>query len=306
MNLDKKAQFILVISCVFPDFDSISFIGGMDAWFQFHRGPLHSFSAIILASAAITIIYYLVVRPPSKKVFSIAVICLGGMFSHIALDLITPWKIAVFWPFSGEKIAYSLTYFFDIVFLAVLFLASVLIINFGTKKKARAIMVTALLLVLINFGVRYYERHAALNTIDEYTGEIVPMPTFRPDTWWVFIKTPTETGYTYSIYHINSFSGEILSSQTVDSPYITYAGPDEPPLNSPEQAVAYSKKDKTVNTFIEGCYFPAVTVNFSQGVWELLWYDTYTTVSGSLSGGMSITINPDGTVLEVKRISRMI
>ena len=304
LHLDRKKHIFFIIASVFPDFDSISLIGGFDAWHQFHRGPVHSFPAILLASLVLTIIYHVVVHPPRREL-SVFTLCCGGMSGHLILDLLTPWKIPFFWPFSGEKISFNLTFFFDIVFFIVFFIAVLLMLQYRTQKKARVIMMSAILLVSINFGIRYYERNAALDTIGVCKGEIIPMPTLRPDRWWIFVMTPSDSGYTYDIYEVDSFSRKILIKKTVESPFTGYSGPVTLPLDSPEEAVAYSRKDKTVKAYVDGLYLPAVTVSYTDGIWNLFWYDVSTGVIGNFSGGISVIIDEDGTILEMERVTRI-
>ena len=304
LHLDRKKHIFFIIACVFPDFDSISLIGGFDAWHQFHRGPVHSFPVILLASLVLMVIYHIIVHPPRREL-SILALFFGGMSSHLILDLLTPWKIPVLWPFSGEKISYNLTFFFDIVFFIVFFIAVLFMLQYRTQKRARVIMISAILLVSINFGVRYYERNTALDTIGEHEGEIIPMPTLRLDRWWIFVMTPSDSGYSYDIYEVDSFSRKILSSKTVESLFTGYKGSCEPPIDSPEKAVAYSRKDKTVKAYVDGLYLPAVTVSHTDGTWTLFWYDVSTEVIGNLSGGISVMIDEDGTILEVRRVTQI-
>jgi membrane-bound metal-dependent hydrolase YbcI (DUF457 family) len=304
LHLDKKKHIFFIIACIFPDFDSISLIAGFDAWYQFHRGPLHSFPVIMGASFILAVLYHLLVHPPRKDAMLFP-LCLAGMSSHLILDLITPWRIPVLWPFSAEKISYNLSYFFDVVFFTVFLIAVILVIKYRNQKKTRVILVSALLLVSINFGIRFHEKQAAIDTLTDHGNEIIPMPTLRLDRWWIFTVTPADSGYIYDIYEVNSLSKNVLNNTTVESPFVRYEGPAEPPIDSPEQAVFYSKKDKTVGTYVDGLYLPAVTVENADGIWYVFWYDVSSEVIGTLSGGISITMNEDGTILAVERITEI-
>jgi len=304
LYLDPKKHIFFIIACIFPDFDSISLIAGFDAWYQYHRGPVHSFPVIIGASLVLTLLYHLIVHPPKKEIIVFPLYFLG-MSSHLILDLLTPWKIPVFWPFSLEKISYNLTYFFDIIFFVVFLGAVILVVTYRTHKKARFILVGALLLVSVNFGVRYYEKQAAIDTITDQGNEMISMPTLRPDRWWIFVVTPSDSGYTYEIYEVDSASRIIVTMTTVESPFIGVNGLVTPPLDSPEEAVFYSKKNTTVKAYVEGLYLPAVTVEREEGVWKIFWYDVSTEVIGTLSGGILVTIDENGTILDVERITEV-
>lgn len=244
LQLNTNAQIILVISSVILDIDAMR--TRRSAWFQFHRGPLHSFLGATLISLAISTTYAVLVRLPAEVFISIVLICIGGSFSHIFLDLLTPGSMAVLWPFSNEKIAFDLTYFVDPIFLGVLLLASIFVYVMNDVKAIQAIMVVIIVLLTTNFGVRYYERGAAIETVKglyvDVDSKMVPLPTLRPDRWWVAVKTQFENGYNYEIYSVDSIGNKILSHSTVKSPFIDYRDLAEIPIDSPQEAVAYSKR----------------------------------------------------------------
>lgn len=305
LRLDKKERIILIITCVLPDFDAISLVNGWEAFFQFHRGPLHSFFFAVLASLAIGIVYISLVRVqqrtffPVKKFLLIVLICLAGLFSHLFLDLCTPWTTHVLWPFSNEQITLDLTSFFDPLFLAAIFLASAFIAYTKNAKKVQMVAVAALLLIAVDFGVRYYEKGAAVQTVKGiygYTTEVMSVPTYRPDRWWVVLTTPYEDGYTYELYYVDSIHKTIVNSLTMESSFIHYDGLVEPPIDSPQEAVAYSKRDEKVKAFIEKSRLPAVDVTFDQGVWHVFWYDAFSEVSGRVSQGIVADVGTDGTL----------
>jgi len=304
LRLDRNAQVILILSSVILDIDSISMIAGWDVWFQFHRGPLHSFLGAILVSLAIGIAYTVFMRLPAKSFISIILICLGGSFSHIFLDLLTPWSMAVLWPFSNEKIAFDLTYFGDPIFLGVLLLASVLIVYLKNDvKMIQVITIMAIVLLTANFGVRYYERDTAVETVKGLNvgadSKVMSLPTFRPDRWWIVVKTPFENGYNYEIYSVNSIGRKILSNNTVKSPFIDYCGPVKPPIDSPQEAVAYSKRDTRVSAFIEKSRLPAANVTLSDdgNTWQVFWYDVFTQLTEGAFRGIIVKVKIDGTVI---------
>lgn len=303
LQLDKKKRTILIISCIIPDIDSVSIIFGWETLFQFHRGPLHSFLFAVLGSLAIGMVYtgWLRVRKSSfsaREFLFIVFICLGGILSHLFLDLCTPWTTQVLWPFSREGITFDLTSFFDPLFLVVLFLTSAFIIYTKKGKIVQVAAVAALLVVGANFGVRYYEKGEALLAVEEmYSGNMnmMVMPTYRPDRWWVVVTVLLENGYTYEIHNADSVHHKIVSSRTLE-PFPMYTGLAEPPIESPEEAAAYSKKDKKVSAFIEKYRLPAFTVTCEDSVWHVVWYDVSTGLSGRISHGIVVTVAPDGTL----------
>jgi membrane-bound metal-dependent hydrolase YbcI (DUF457 family) len=168
---DTNAQIILIISSVILDIDAIS-IPGWEANFKFHRGRVHSILGAILVSLSIGAVCTVLIRLPAKGFISIVLICLGGSFSHIFLDLLTTGRMAILWPFSSKKIAFNLTHFVDPIFLGVLLLASVLIVY--AKNDVRIIQIitiVTIVLLTVNFGVRYFERDTGTRIINRKLSE---------------------------------------------------------------------------------------------------------------------------------------
>ena len=294
--LDTNAQIILIISSVILDIDAIS-IPGWEARFQFHRGRVHSFISAILVSLLIGTVYTILMRLPAKVFISVVLICLGGSFSHIFLDLLTPRSMAVLWPFSNKKIAFDLTYFVDPICLGLLLLASISIVCVKNDvEMIQIVTIVTIVLLTTNFGVRYYERDAAIETVKgldvDVDCKVVPLPTLRPDRWWVAVKTPFENGYGYEIYSVDSISNKILRKSTVKSPFVEYCDPAEPPIVSPQEAVAFSKRDRRVSVFIENSRLPAVNVTLSDdgSTWQIFWYDVFTQLSEGVFRGTTVNV----------------
>ena len=302
LRLDKKRRTILIIASVFPDLDSLSFVTGWEALFQFHRGPSHSFLCALLIPLAMGMIYMGFLSRKSgtfsmKEFFSIVLICLGGLFGHLFLDLCTPWTTRVLWPFSNEEVTFDITSFFDPIFLAVLFLSSILIMFMKDVKKIQIIAVVALVLISVNFSIRLYEKGEAVEVVRTAdVKSVMSVPTYRPDRWWVITETPHEDGCIYNLYSVNSLSKKIMNTRTVETLFINYEGPAEPPLDSPQEAVAYSKKDDRVSAFIRKLRLPAVEVTFDKDTWHIFWYDAFSGVGERMSNGIAVDVRVDGTL----------
>ncbi|MBU7016831.1 MAG: metal-dependent hydrolase [Theionarchaea archaeon] len=304
LQLDKKTRLLFIIACIFPDFDSVSLLAGWEAFSQFHRGPSHSLVGGILISVALAVVFIGVVHLPSRKGLLIFLLCICGFASHVVLDVLTPWGTEILWPFSREGIAFYVTYFFDPIFFSVFFLAFLIIhfTRFHTTRNVRFIAVTALLLVSMNFGIRYYERDIALKTVDiPSTVDVMSQPTIRLDRWWVIAKTSFNNGYIYDIYGVDSLGKTVLTHTTVESPFINYEM-SEPPLDSPEKAVSYSRKDRSVQIFIEDSDLPAVKTTLEGYVWTIVWYDAMAETQGGMSREMLVILTVDGTFIKVEMV----
>jgi membrane-bound metal-dependent hydrolase YbcI (DUF457 family) len=300
LNLDKKSSVLFVAACILPDFDGVSILGGIDAVFQYHRGVTHSIVGVIVGSAILGSLYLLMtVRSPDfkkKKVLIMFSLFLAGAFGHLFLDLLTPWSMAVLWPFSDARAVFDITSFFDPVFFAVFLSATIIGYYRKDKKTWKALSVVSLCLVAAFFGIRYYEKGVAISTVEEQTGEEgFGLPTSLPYLWSVVVQTEDEKVWTYHIYTVNSLSQKIVETRTVETPPLTYTVV-EPPIDSPEKAVSYSRKDEKIQAFLAKARLPAVVVTQAgEEKWQVLWYDAFMG-NETRRSGITALVGRDGTI----------
>lgn len=242
-------------------------------------------------------------RLPITSLVSVVPICLAGLLSHIFLDVFTTGSITALWPFSRRNLAFNLSHFLDPTLLVALLVAALIIIY--TKTDASAIQLvagSALAFLALNFGARCYEKKAATKIVkgldDGATSEIVSLPTIRPDRWWTIRKTPFESGRRYEIYRVDPFRNRILDKDSVESPYIDYKGPAETPIDSPQKAVACSKKDKRISASVDRFVLPAVSVTHSKedDTWQVFWHDAFTYAVKREHRGILAHVRVDGTI----------
>ncbi len=302
LQLDPNLQLVLIVSSISLDIDALS-IRSREAAHRSHRGPLHSILAAIAASLLIATGYTILMRPPIQTIFTVVPICFTGLSSHLLLDLFTTGSMTALWPFSRKNFALNLTHFFDPTLLGALILAALLIIYTKTDVNLIHILAAAAFAFLaLILGVRHYEKNRATNFVkglDKGTdSEIVSLPTIRPDRWWTVRKTPFENGYRYEIYRVDSAHNKILGKDSVESPYINYSGPAQPPIDSPAKAIAYSKKDRRINAFVDKFLMPAASITPSNqdNTWKVFWYDAFTHTSKRERQGILAHVRTDGTI----------
>ena len=302
LQLDTTLQLVLIVSSISLDIDALS-IRSREAAFRSHRGPLHSVLAAIAASLLIATGYTISMRLPIQTVLTVVPICLMGLSSHLLLDLFTTGSMTALWPFSRRNFSLNLTHFFDPTFLGALILAALLIIYTKTDVNlTQIIAAVAVALLALSLGVRYYEKNRAANIVrgldNGVASEILSLPTIRPDRWWAVRKTPFENGYRYEIYQIDSTHNKILGKDSVESPYINYSGPAQPPIDSPAKAIAYSKEDRRINAFADKFLLPAASITPSNqdSSWEVFWYDAFTHASKGERQGILVHVRVDGTI----------
>jgi len=216
------------------------------------------------------------------------------------------------WPFSRRNFTLNLTHFIDPAILGVLLVAALLIVNTKTDAStSKNVMAAAIAFMTTSFGVRWYMKNAATKIIRRLdagvASEIVSLPTLRPDRWWTARKTPFENGYRYETYRIDSVHNKILGKGTVESPYISYSGPVEPPIDSPQKAVTCSKRDKNISNSIGKFVLPAVNVTSSNNgdTWQTFWYDAFTYATKGELRGIVANVRTDGTITVDVRWARV-
>jgi inner membrane protein len=310
LQLDPNLQLLLIISSISLDIDALS-IQSPEAAFRTHRGPIHSILAAIAASLLIATGYTTFMGLPLGNLTSIVLICLTGTLSHVFLDVFTTGNITALWPFSRRNLALNLTHFIDPIILAVLIIAALVITYASTGTSAIQLVTGATLAFLtLNFGARYYEKNRAVRIVkglhDDTTSETLSLPTIRPDRWWTVKKIPFESGYRYEIYRVDPFRKKILDKDIVESPYTNYNGPAEPPIDSPQKAVARSKKDKRISATVDRFALPAVSITHSKEdeTWQVFWHDALTYAIKREHRGMLTHIKVDGTITTEARWPR--
>jgi len=242
-------------------------------------------------------------RLPPTAFLSVIPVCLAGLFSHLFLDLLTTGNMKVLWPFSRRNFAFNLAVFIDPTFFGTLLVAAFLIISTKTDASGiQIVAVAAIACITLNLGVRYYEKNTAIKIIKGLdacvASEIVSLPTLRPNKWWTIRKTPFENGYKYEIGEVDCIRNKILSKSNVESPYVDFNGPAELPIDSPQKAVACSKRDKRIGTSIVKLVIPAVIVTpLDHGkTWQVLWYDLINYTNRREPRGILVRVRADGTV----------
>jgi len=301
-QLDGNLQLLLIVSSIGLDIDAIS-VRSPEAAFRSHRGPVHSVLAAVLAAAIISVGYAIFMRHSTTAFVSVFLICITGVLSHLILDLPATGNMAVLWPFSKRNFAFNLAHYIDPTTLGALILAAVVIIYARTDVSTiRLVAALACGFLTLSFGARCYMKYTAVKMIKalDATGSsaIRSLPTYRPDRWCTVRRTQFENGYRYNLYQVDSIRSKILSKGSVESPYISYSGSVEPPIDSPQKAVTCSKRNKRTSSFIEKFALPAVDVSLSddQATWKVFWYDAFTCLNKEARHGILVSVRINGTI----------
>src|ERR1700751_2012673 len=105
-----------------PDLDVLSSFRGPVVGFAHHRGFTHSFLGLILVSALVTGLMYLIWRlrgrrtnipdlPPRWSLLFLFAYIAG--LSHILLDFTNNYGVRPFWPFWGKWYSWAIVFIFE-------------------------------------------------------------------------------------------------------------------------------------------------------------------------------------------------
>ena len=157
---------IAVVGTLFPDWDLLpSFLLDCEwpvrcrDWPEFHRGPTHSVVGTLLQAPLLAAPFRYAWRrlfgnaPPLKLLTGAAFL---GLLSHVFWDLLNPWGVELYWPFSSRPVSGHLLHGQDLVVLAVLLLCSLLVwrAKFTAGFLAAVLLLPGYLLFQLNFRAR--------------------------------------------------------------------------------------------------------------------------------------------------------
>lgn len=140
---------VMVVASIVPDSDSLTLLAGRNVFYEYHRTIFHSLAGIAgaslllaglsLATASLGArlaagrterqdrlrrwVGYLGERGPANPLRRVPLffgVSLLAMAVHLGVDMLFPWPIPLFWPFSHEAVGYAILDWADKVPLAIL------------------------------------------------------------------------------------------------------------------------------------------------------------------------------------------
>lgn len=277
LDMEKQLILLLGVSSIAPDIDMLSMLFGIKSYFRFHRGLFHSFIGAFFISLIIVLIYStLFIKIDWQQVLLIAVL---GSISHLSLDIISPWKLPLFYPFR-DKISFDMFYYFDIMILIPLVAANLMLYtqSLTESQKLTAIAVCFIVLTLIAY-VRFYERSLASKC-----GK--PLPTMKFDTWY----SVDEKDDKIKVYKVRS--GHVLDEWTFRKPII---GAGMQSSDPEEKAVSYSMESEIVKSFLTRARYPVVEVENAGGDYIVTWSDVIFKIErASIINGVKVKVFKNG------------
>lgn len=275
------ASATMVAANLIPDLDGAAAVLGPSYFLQYHRHPLtHSVGGAVLLSAVLATGISLFT--PFKRPWLAFGIAFGGMLLHLLSDLLTPWPIPIFWPFSTRTYSLDLINFLD-PFLLVLLLVSF----FATRRwpeNGLSIVLLTLLITMGYLGFRFHGQQTAINLAKEknLTGQFAALPHGLSLIAWDVIET---NGLDYSYGIVDTFKKEIQDSQVIHS-------------SNDQFTLEKSKSSKFVQAFLKRARFPFALVSNDGNSVTVEWRDVHLLFTGGALKGVKVVLDGQGNIVE--------
>lgn len=235
------ATATMTLAAEAPDLDVLGRLRGPVFGFAHHRGFTHSFLGLFLVSAVVVGFMYLLWRLRGRKTnnpnlpprwgWLFVYAYLAGL-SHLLLDFTNNYGVRPFWPFWEKWYSWDIVFIVEPVLLVALALGLVLpsfasLINeeIGARQKGpkgRWAATTALILVVVVWGVRDYEHRGALNALQARTYQqtdpirVGAYPTWaNPFQWHGVAETP----HFFALAEVDSLTPEVDPAGNMEIDY---------------------------------------------------------------------------------------
>lgn len=244
------ASATMILAAEAPDLDVIGSFKDPVFGFAHHRGFTHSFLGLILTSAAVVGLIYLIWRLHGRKIKNPKIPPRWGLLflfayiaglTHILLDYTNNYGVRPFWPFSEKWYSGDIVFIVDPLMLAILVgglvlpLFSVLLDSeFGVRPKNKAprgrlAASLALLAIVAMWCGRAYEHRLAVNQLKAQSYEgAAPVRASAFPTWWSPFNWAgvIETQNFFATMDVNTLTDEVDPAGGMQ----VYQKPEETPI----------------------------------------------------------------------------
>ena len=195
----RQARLAMIGGALAPDVDVLWSPSGSVVALETHRGITHSFVGGLGVAVGVALLVQLL-GPEKRWGPLVGMSYLGLLLGHLFLDLVTPYGIQLFLPFSNARPAWDLAFVLDpfqtIPLLVVLLIAWRLP---GVRTRAARLGVLYLagyfIFMAVNHGValQRVEDAARAQQLPVVRAAALPQP-FNPFEWLALVQTPEEIG----------------------------------------------------------------------------------------------------------------
>jgi len=233
-GLNRKtalATATVTLAAEAPDLDVLANFKGRVFGFAHHRGFTHSFLGVILTSALVVGVMYLIWRLRGRKTRNpklpprwglLFVFAYLAGLSHLLLDFTNNYGLRPFWPFSEKWYSWDIVFIVEPIML-VLLVAGLVVPSFfafidkdiGVRRKVppgRWGATLALIGVVALWGVRDFEHRRAVNALEARNYEnAAPLRVSAYPLWWNLFEWVgvVETRNSYANMMVDSLNSDV-------------------------------------------------------------------------------------------------
>ncbi len=268
-KLGYAGALVMVVANIAPDFDGILAVKGLKHFYKHHRELTHSIPGVLGMAGILAVLAHFLAGGGFGLYFLIA---LGGILVHLSFDLLTPWGLPLFYPFSKKKYSLDLIWFFDPVILTTIVLAT-LAAKFIDANPA---LISGLALVIITgyLALRISQKRLARQIIapycnGRYTGccaQILPAA-ISPFFWDVIIKNKGR----YLFLEVDTRTRAVVKRQEFAS-------------SGFHRVVRESKQSEYVQVFLKRSRYPFYTMTREANRYLVEWHDAHLLNFGGVQG----------------------
>ena len=145
----RKTLLVAGLAAFAPDFDSVSYLWGADAFYRFHHTYTHTLVGIVVLALVLAGIERRWLKELSFA--RLLGLNLAGCAIHLCGDMIALWPLHLLWPFSDHNFTLQWTRDFDYVVLGIVVVATGLSETDGFQQCAPWIIAGVLFLLAAYF-----------------------------------------------------------------------------------------------------------------------------------------------------------
>lgn len=287
LGFGKKYQLLgyvaTIVGSIAHDFDLLTVLRGPKAFYKYHREITHSLIGTLVLAIMISLGVYLFT--PVKELLMVFVMVGVGLLSHLALDILTPWGLPLFHPFTSKKFSLDLIWFYDPVLICSLVAG----VYFGYQMPAykTVISVGAVSVITAYLLFRMVQKHKARTIIfkelagDRNSCSISVLPSaISPFLWDVIVKKRNR----YLHFCVDTRRKMILSHNEFSS-------------GSFHKCVRCSQDSDYVEIFLKRSRFPFYNVTRKDGqLYIVEWNDVHLANLGGVHG-VEVQLDCNGTIV---------
>lgn len=283
----RQARFAMIGGALAPDVDILWSPRGSVLALETHRGITHSFiGGLGVALAVAFLVRFL--GPEKRWGPLVGMSYLSLVLGHLFLDLITPYGIQLFLPFSNARPAWDLVFILDpfqtipiLLFLLVAWLSP----GVGARTARLGVIYLAayFIFMAVNHGVAFQrvEQAARAQGLAPVEAAALPEP-FNPFQWLALVETPEMTGRGV----VRLWSSEPLTFERI-------------PRGDRNGLIREIETLAPVRTYLWFARFPVVTIRQENGRQIVEYQDLRFPARSRGRFRLQIFVNPGGEVEKI-------